>query len=66
MILFRQGKDQEARDLFGQVEMKPLPADHRLIFERIDAVDDVLVWMLYKEAKALIQPENANVPLKHE
>jgi len=34
--------------------MKPLPKDRRQIFESATAFDDVMVWLAYKEAEALL------------
>ena len=56
MSLFRQGQEAEARQLFAEAEakMKPLPggADH----------DDLILWLAYKEAKALLAPSQTSTP----
>jgi hypothetical protein len=64
MILFREGKREDAQFHFseGEKEMKPLPVDHRLVFENSEAIDNLLVWLVYKEARALLQPEKSNKP----
>jgi hypothetical protein len=57
MILSRTGHMEEARTLFatGESEMKPLPPDDRQIFESNSAFHEVMVWLAYKEAKALLE-----------
>ena len=57
MSLFRQGKAAEARTLFAEAEaeMKPLPAaDWVPGKEGIDHYN-IIVWLAYKEARALLQ-----------
>jgi serine/threonine protein kinase len=58
MSLFRQGKEAEARQLFGDggAHLKPLPADERQPLADGAGFDDLTVWLCYKEAKALLQP----------
>ena len=64
MSLFRQGKATEARALFDEAAaaMKPLPADERKPFADGAGPDDVIVWLAYKEAKAMLQPETPAAP----
>jgi hypothetical protein len=56
MVFFRTEREQEARLLFSKVkgEMEPLPADGRLVFESDAAFDQAMVWLVYKEAKELL------------
>jgi len=56
MIRFSGGDYAKARELLaeGKAEMKPLPKDRRQIFESATAFDDVMVWLAYKEAEALL------------
>ncbi len=58
MSLFRQGKESESIKLFNAAEtqMKPLPVDGRQFSEAADH-NDLICWLAYKEAKALIFPE---------
>ena len=66
MILFHNGKRQQARELFAQAEldMKPLPVDPRQVFESASAFDDIMVWLAYKEARELLLEHSASGPLK--
>jgi len=59
MSLFRQGKSAEARKQFLEVsaQMKPLPTDERQPLANGAGHDDVIFWLAYKEAKALLEPE---------
>jgi WD40 repeat protein len=59
MILIRQGKQADAQKLFTEVEakMRPLPADSRQVLLNGATQDDLLFWLAYKEAKALLQPQ---------
>jgi hypothetical protein len=61
MSLFRQGKKNEARQLASEAvaRMKPLPKDEKNPLAGIAQRDDLILWMAYKEAKALIQFEAA-------
>jgi hypothetical protein len=61
MSLFRQGKEQEALQLTTRAasEMKPLPKDENNPLTDNAGHDDLIVWMAYKEARALIKPEPA-------
>jgi hypothetical protein len=54
MSLFRQGKDDEARKLAiaTALNMQPLPADEQIL---TDNQENLILWLAYKEAKALIQ-----------
>jgi tetratricopeptide (TPR) repeat protein len=56
MSFFRQGKVLEGRKLFTEAEaqMKPLPADERQPLGNNAVGDDVIIWLAYKEAKALL------------
>jgi len=55
MSLFRQGKETEARRLFTEAadRMKPLPADEKNPLTG-GSHDDLILWLAYKEAKALV------------
>jgi WD40 repeat protein len=57
MCLFRQGKETEARKVATEaaVPMKPLPADEKNPLADKDTADDLIVWLAYKEARAMIQ-----------
>ncbi len=57
MNLFQQGKRDEARQLAiaTAAKMKPLPADDQNPLAGDADHDDLVVWLAYKEAKALIQ-----------
>jgi serine/threonine protein kinase/Tfp pilus assembly protein PilF len=59
MSLFRQGKEQEARQLAMEVfsRIKPLPKDEKNPLAGNANNDDLILWLAYKEAKALIQFE---------
>jgi WD40 repeat protein len=59
MCLFRQGKEKEALELAAGAasEMKPLPKDEKNPLRNNAGHDDLIVWMAYKEARALINPE---------
>ena len=61
MSLFRQGKEKEALQLTigAASEMKPLPKDEKNPLTDNAGHDDLIVWMAYKEARALIKPEPA-------
>jgi len=56
MSLFRQGQETEARRLFTEAasRMKPLPADDKNPLAGGATADDLILWMAYKEAKALV------------
>jgi hypothetical protein len=56
MSLFRQGKANEARKLATEAaaQMKPLPKDEQNPLAGGATDDDLILWLAYKEAKALI------------
>jgi Tetratricopeptide repeat len=56
MSLFRQGKQDEARQLAttAAATMKPLPKDEKDPLADNAYHDDLILWMAYKEAKELI------------
>jgi hypothetical protein len=56
MILFRRGKPDEARKLAAEaaVKMKPLPRDEKNPLVGDAGAYDLILWLAYKEAKALI------------
>ena len=57
MGLFRQGKIDLARKLATEAAamMKPLPGDEQKPFLGGADEDDLILWLAYKEAKAMIQ-----------
>jgi WD40 repeat protein len=56
MSLFKQGKEAEARKLASEAvrKMKPLPADEKNPLTGGDDFDDLILWMAFKEASALL------------
>jgi hypothetical protein len=56
MSLFRQGKPDEARQLANAAaaKMKPLPKDEKNPLADNAGHNDLILWLAYKEAKALI------------
>jgi hypothetical protein len=62
MILFRQGKQDEARRVAATAaaKMKPLPKDEKNPLANDANTDDLALWMAYKEAKAMIQFDAAH------
>ena len=68
MSLFRQDKMEEARKVFSQAEaqMPPLPKDERTPIVDGASHDDLICWLFYKEAKALIEGPSAPVAEKSE
>jgi WD40 repeat protein len=64
MSLFRQGKRDEARKLAitAAAKMKPLPRDEKNPLAGQADHDDLILWLLYKEAKALIKFDAAPPP----
>src|SRR5262249_16941741 len=56
MSLFRQGKEAEARKLAlaAAAKMKPLPKDEQNPLANNATHDDLILWLAYKEAKAMI------------
>jgi hypothetical protein len=61
MSLFRQGKEKEGRQLALEAasKMKPIPKDEKNPLADNASEDDLILWMAYKEARALIQFEPA-------
>jgi eukaryotic-like serine/threonine-protein kinase len=59
MCLFKQGKAAEGRKLFAEAaaQMKPLPADELKPFADGAGLNDLILWMAYKEARALLGRE---------
>jgi eukaryotic-like serine/threonine-protein kinase len=57
LSLFRQGKPDEARQLAlaAAAKMKPLPADEQNPLAGKANSNDLILWLAYKEAKAVIQ-----------
>jgi tetratricopeptide (TPR) repeat protein/tRNA A-37 threonylcarbamoyl transferase component Bud32 len=64
MSLFRQGKNEEASKVASEAvtRMKPLPADEKNPLTGGANHDDLILWLAYKEAKALIKFEAAAPP----
>jgi hypothetical protein len=64
MSLFRQGKVDEARKLAltAAAQMRPLPKDDKNPLAGNAGHDDLILWLAYKEAKALIQFDAAPAP----
>jgi hypothetical protein len=67
MSLFRQDKVEEARKLFSksEAEMPPLSKDESKPFVdgKPASHDDLIWWLAYKEAKALIEEPSAPVAM---
>ena len=59
MSLFRQGNAEEARKLAiaAAAKMKPLPRDENNPLAGDADHDDLILWLAYKEAKAMIKFE---------
>ena len=57
MSLFQQGDQEAARKLLTTVEaeMKPLPADDRKPLAGGADHDDLVLWLAWKEAMALMK-----------
>lgn len=57
MSLFRQGKEAEARELATEAaaKMKPLPADEKNPLGDKDDTNDLILWLAYKEARAMLK-----------
>jgi hypothetical protein len=57
MALFRLGKQAEARKLAlaATARIRPLPADEKKPLEGETNADDLILWLAYKEAKAMIK-----------
>jgi hypothetical protein len=64
MSLFRQGQEALARKLATETvaKMKPLPADEKNPLGEKDNADDLILWLAYKEAKAMIRFAEARPP----
>jgi hypothetical protein len=66
MSLFKQGRQDEAIKQLGEVEarMPPLPADETkpLLDGRAASADELILWLAYREAKALLQPPSSITP----
>jgi WD40 repeat protein/tetratricopeptide (TPR) repeat protein len=64
MSLFRQGKADDARKvaMAAAVDMNPLPPDEQNPPVGANGHDDLIVWMAYKEAKAMIGFDAAPPP----
>ena len=56
MSLSRQGKSDEARQVAigAAAQMKPLPKDEQNPLVNDAYSDDIILWLAYKEAKAMI------------
>jgi eukaryotic-like serine/threonine-protein kinase len=65
MSLFRQDKEAEARQLAlaAAATMKPLPKEERNPLANQADHDDVILWLAYKEAKAMIHFDEAPAAL---
>jgi tetratricopeptide (TPR) repeat protein len=63
MSLFRQGKEDEALALAieSASKMEPLPKDESAPLSETANPNDLILWLAYKEAKALINFETAPV-----
>jgi hypothetical protein len=57
MSLFRQVKEAESQELAEDAvaKMKPLPIDERNPLVGKNNIDDLVLWMAYKEAKELLK-----------
>lgn len=62
MSLFRQGQKDDARQLASEAvaAMKPLPTDEQNPLAGDATVDDVILWLAYKEAQAMIEFDAAS------
>jgi hypothetical protein len=56
MSLFKQGKEAEARKLASDAitKMRPLPVDEKNPLTANNNADDLILWMAFKEASALL------------
>jgi eukaryotic-like serine/threonine-protein kinase len=63
MSLFRQGKEDPARQLAlaAAAKVKPLPKDEQNPLADNATHDDLILWLAFKEAKALIQFDEKKV-----
>ncbi|RBP36069.1 non-specific serine/threonine protein kinase/serine/threonine-protein kinase [Roseimicrobium gellanilyticum] len=58
MCLFQQDRQPEAHELFTTTEakMKPLPPEGKISLLDVDIhYDDIVLWLAYKEARAMLQ-----------
>jgi hypothetical protein len=64
LSLFRQGKPVQARKvaIMATAKMRPLPNDEKNPLTGEINHDDLILWLAYKEAKALIKFEAAPPP----
>jgi tetratricopeptide (TPR) repeat protein len=64
MSLFRQGKKDQASKLASEAatRIKPLPADEKNPLAGGASHDDLILWLAYKEAKAMIKFDAAPRP----
>jgi eukaryotic-like serine/threonine-protein kinase len=64
MSLFRQGNETEARKVATEAvaQMKPLPADEKNPLDGDGDTNDLILWLAYKEAKAMITFDGAPPP----
>lgn len=58
MMLFRQNQEAQARQLFAEAEAKmtPLPAFVQWSLNEGADYDELMLWLAYKEARALLNP----------
>ena len=58
MSLFRQDRETDAQALFTATEasMKPFPADEQKPTLSEGSQDNFILWLAYKEARALLNP----------
>jgi hypothetical protein len=56
MSLFKQGKEAEARKVASEAipKMRPLPVDEKNPLTGGANADDLILWMAFKEASALL------------
>ena len=64
MSLFQAGDQVEAGELLSAAESKmaPLPSDEKDPLADVDSHDYLVIWMAYKEAKALLGDKEADLP----
>jgi serine/threonine protein kinase len=64
MILFRQGKTAEAKALFQEAEaqMPPIPENAARVLRVNVTQDQLLCWLTYKEASALLKIDTSTKP----
>jgi hypothetical protein len=58
MMLYQQGQPDAASGLFAEAEAAtpPLPADVRWSLAEGSDYDDLMLWLAYREARALLNP----------